>query len=154
MRRGSVNSEMRLLFDCCVTMLLTVCNIDCLPRSVQILSDSVVTERSERERGARAWGLGVDKARHTPQTNTLWLEIIAFRFVLQCLELFCFMAVPRYLCSMRWLVDGDDANVNNVFYLLVNNVLVRLSWPSLIPPVLARVLGHDTIWCDMFLMII
>ena len=45
----------------------------------------------------------------------------------------CFMALPRYSCNTDWLVDEGDANVNNVFYLLVNNVLAGLSWPSLIP---------------------
>ena len=116
--RGSVNNGMRWLFDCCVTML-TDCNIECLPRSVQILRDMVVTERSEREGETRPGVRTSGKARHTPQTNLLCLEI----YLVWCLELLLFMAFPRYLCSKRWLVDGDDANVNNVFYLLVNNVL-------------------------------
>ena len=58
----------------------------------------------ERERGAPAWGLGVGKARHTPQTNTMWLEILTFRCSVLNSPLFhgCCSLFMQHEMTGRW----------------------------------------------------
>ena len=126
--------------------MLTDCNIECLPRSVQILRDMVVTERSEREGETGPGVFTSGKARHTPQTNTLCLKIILYYYKVYRLELlFSWFFLVIYAARYDWSMGMMQMSI---MYFISWSIMcwrarVTITHPSL--PVLPREPGHDTI---------